>query len=66
MDQIFGERGAEIAANRAGADVIGLVAPSSRNGLPGSLRALDNSDERRTAAHEGDQVVVEALADVPS
>ena len=65
MHEVLGEQDAEVAADRAGGGLAWVGRAHHRaHDLPGVLRALDHHRDDRAAAHERDEIVVEALADV--
>ena len=65
VHQVLGEQDAEVAADRAGRGLARVGRAHHRaHDLPRVLRALEHHRHDRAAAHEGDEVGVEALADV--
>ena len=63
MDQVLGERGGEIAADRARGRLSGVGGTHHRaHDLPGVLGTLDDEHQRRRAGDELDELPVEALA----
>src|SRR5262245_34977822 len=65
VDEVLRDLDAEIAADRARSRVPRVGRAHHRaHDLPRVLRALDHHRDDRAPAHERDEVVVEALADV--